>query len=79
MEKLTSPSAALVEKSKKYPSEGCDHIRSELILMQKKYKRLEQKERRMQVQPNCTVFLSLFLFQLNHYASVLFTFIACWR
>ncbi|KAK2181347.1 hypothetical protein NP493_403g07034 [Ridgeia piscesae] len=48
MEKLTSPSAALVEKSKKYPSEGCDHIRSELILMQKKYKRLEQKERRMQ-------------------------------
>ena len=49
MEKLQSPSAALVERSKKNPGDNSDHVRSELILMQKKYKRLEQKEKRMQV------------------------------
>ena len=61
MEKLQSPSAALVEKSKKFSSESSEHVRSELILMQKKYKRLEQKEKRMQVQTRQPALFSLSL------------------
>ena len=53
MEKLSTPnSLAAGEKAiakNNDPTEGSSQIRSELILLHKKYARLEQKEKRLQV------------------------------